>query len=197
MEERMTKIEKAKPVLQTANLPAGKTGGMVFDPPAKAPAEKHLPMLKTGSRLVYEPDADTHLGGPRTRKTFESEANLAQVTAERKAREAKFGWRKLPSGISIPGDRILSTCNLCHRWDWLEPGHETGDCICYHPQDSDAGVMRPATPAEEKGWFKRAREAHDRFVAGEPARRAATELANRRRREDTPDSGEDHSRGRG
>jgi len=154
-------------------------------------------LLKTESRSVGKPDADSHLGGPRTRKTFESEAELAELIAARKAREKKFGWKKLPSGISIPGDSILATCNLCHRWGWVDPGKETGECFCYHTQDSDAGVMRPATPAEKKAWVKRAQEAEERRIAAEPARKAATEAANRRRREDTPDTGEDHSRGRG
>jgi hypothetical protein len=160
-------------------------------------------MLKTESRTVGKPDADTHLGGPRTRKTFESEAELAKVIAARKAREAKFGWRKLPSGISILMDSILVTCNLCHRWDWVEPGQETGNCFCYHPQDSDAGVMRPATPDEEKAWFVREEAVRDRFIAGAPARKAATEAANRRRNEDDPDAGKHfvndptRSRGRG
>ena len=193
----MTKIEKANRVLQTANLPAGKTGGMVFDPPAKAPAEKHLPMLKTGSRLVYEPDADTHLGGPRTRKTFESEANLARVTAERKAREAKFGWQDLTNGLRIPGDLVPAVCEHCHAFYWVLPDKTDGECICYHPADAPAWKTRAATKSERAEWDKKNLAAAARWKAEEPARRAATELANRRRREDTPDSGEDHSRGRG
>ncbi|MCX6348725.1 MAG: hypothetical protein NTV79_04360 [Candidatus Aureabacteria bacterium] len=168
----MTKIEKAKPLLQTASLPAGKMGGMIVDPTAK-------------------------LTGPRTGMGHEFETRLAADTEAAKAKRAAVGWRKLPSGISIPGDRILTTCSRCRRWDWLEPGHETGDCTCYHLQGSDAGVLRPATADEEKAWFKREQERRDRFIAGAPARKAAVDAANRRRNEDTPDRGEDHSRGRG
>jgi len=173
----MTKIEKSNPVLQTANLPAGKTEGMVVDP--------NLPRLD----------------GPRTGHEFEGRLKADIEAAQ--AKRAAVGWRKLPSGVSIPADKILATCNLCHRWAWVEPGHETGPCICYHPQASDAGVMRPATPDEEKAWFRRAQEAEKRRIAAEPARKAATDAANRRRNEDDPAAGKHfvndptRSRGRG
>lgn len=171
-----TKIEKARPILQTANLPK-KVEGMVFDPvtpPMSGP--------RTGAELV-EDDAAW------LRRHVKPE-ELAKIKASFQAqieRDAVKGWRTLPGGNKIPASMVLAICENCKTTSWTTPEHAGGGACVFcgkNPAIGGPGKLRRATPKEEKAWTMKEEKAHARFIAGEPERKRQLEAFNRRLRED-------------
>ena len=169
-----TTIEKAQPVLQTANLPK-KPEGMVFDiiPPTKGPS--------TGATLV-EDDADW------LRRHVKPE-ELAKIKASFQAqieRDAVKGWRVLPSGLKIPASMVLAICTNCKAAFWTTPEHADGKpcLICNNNLAKAGGMMRPATPKEVKSWTAKEAAAREKFIADGPRRKAELDAFNLRQRQD-------------
>lgn len=170
-----TAIEKARPVLQTANLPRP-VEGMVFEavPVTKGPTT-------AGANLVLSTGQWLERYGTR------EELAMFRASIEKRIEEAPTaGMRRLPSGISIPASMVLVVCSRCNGYSWTTPEKADGAAcvVCPETATMAAGTNRRATPKELKAWTAKATAAREKFIADGPRRKAELDAFNRRTRED-------------
>jgi hypothetical protein len=121
-------------------------------------------------------------------KLYATKEELQTFRASVEARRnlvATKGWRELPDGSKIRADRVLSGCFKCGAWLWVEARHATGFCPrCNSMNRPGAGMLRLATPDEEKVWFKRETASWKRFLADAPKRKAEQDAFIKRQIQD-------------
>jgi hypothetical protein len=155
---------------------------------------KHLTTDETKNRAAVEEGRPTPWNrGPQIGESqikdsdylanYASPGELGVFRAAVAARRAKIGqngWRDLPDGTRIPGDRVLAVCGSCGKHIWVKSGQTTAYCpACNMAQRLNGGRLRPVSPAEEKAWFESETARYKKWKAEKPRRDAEErQLAN-------------------
>jgi hypothetical protein len=170
-----TTIEKARPILQTANLPR-KPEGLVSESAPVTPGPK-----TGGANLVLSTGQWLERFG-----TKEELSMFKEIVSKRLAQVAVTGWRTLPGGLKIPGSMVLAICTNCKAASWTAPEHADGTpcLVCNNNQAKAGGTMKSANKAEVKAWYAKEEAAQAKLVADGPRRQAALNAFNQRAREE-------------